>query len=417
MIGIILFSSGKFQMRQTFKEHLFSFRKYSKLEPLYFDVEDEIPVYLTWINFDYIILHYSFLANERFLENPSRWTNKINRVKQMSGIKVALPQDEYVYTNRLCDFFNDIKLSILGTIHHNDNDLKKVYLDKLIKKPKVLKLLTGYIDDNNIDKYKGKPLSERTIDVGYRARKLPPYLGEFAQTKEQITNYFIPLLEDKSFQIDIKNTLHQNENTKFGTDWIDFLKSVKFILGCEGGASLLDSDGSIKRKVEDYLNKNPEADFSTIKRLFFEKEDNNLSLFALGPRNIEAILTCTLQILVEGNYNGVLIPGLHYIPINKDFSNLDEILNLVSDLKYCENFVVKARENLLGNKDLMYSNFVCLIDEEIQKLATLKSDERVRIKFLLNTAFTIRNSSIKFKQYLKFRIKNLLMKFKFLILE
>ncbi len=33
--------------------------------------------------------------------------------------------------------------------------------------------------------------------------------------------------------------------------------------------------------------------------------------------------------MVEGDYFGVLEPNVHYIPIKADFSNLDEILDLI----------------------------------------------------------------------------------------
>ena len=55
-------------------------------------------------------------------------------------------------------------------------------------------------------------------------------------------------------------------------------------------------------------------------------EDGRLQLFAISPRHLEACATRTCQVLVEGEYSGVLRPGEHYIPVRKDLSNLDDVL-------------------------------------------------------------------------------------------
>ena len=51
----------------------------------------------------------------------------------------------------------------------------------------------------------------------------------------------------------------------------------------------------------------------------------------ISPRHLEACLTRTGQILVEGEYNGILKPDLHYIPLKADFSNLQEVFDRIQD--------------------------------------------------------------------------------------
>ena len=87
--------------------------------------------------------------------------------------------------------------------------------------------------------------------------------------------------------------------------------NCKYFLGCEGGSSLYDKNGQIYRDVENYLKRFPNTDFFEIKNLFFKQTDFNIKNFALGPRNLECILTKTVQVLVEGEYNGVLKPWKH----------------------------------------------------------------------------------------------------------
>ncbi|MCT7974887.1 hypothetical protein [Laspinema olomoucense] len=52
--------------------------------------------------------------------------------------------------------------------------------------------LTGYVDESLVKKSKRltKPWSEQTIDVAYRARPLPFYMGKEAQEKTEIAPKF-----------------------------------------------------------------------------------------------------------------------------------------------------------------------------------------------------------------------------------
>jgi hypothetical protein len=39
----------------------------------------------------------------------------------------------------------------------------------------------------------------------------------------------------------------------------------------------------------------------------------------------------TDQVLLKGEYRGVLEPWKHYLPMERDFSNFDEIMNFILD--------------------------------------------------------------------------------------
>ena len=47
---------------------------------------------------------------------------------------------------------------------------------------------------------------------------------------------------------------------------------------------------------------------------------DSYAFFAISPRHLEAVVTKTAQVLVEGSYSGVLEPERHYIPVRRDFS-------------------------------------------------------------------------------------------------
>ena len=51
----------------------------------------------------------------------------------------------------------------------------------------------------------------------------------------------------------------------------------------------------------------------------------------VSSRHFEAIGTKTCQIMFRGQFNDILQPDQHYLPLNDDFSNLQEILVRFSD--------------------------------------------------------------------------------------
>ena len=94
---------------------------------------------------------------------------------------------------------------------------------------------------------------------------------------------------------------------------------------------MLDRDGSVRRCVERTSRADAGRRFEELEAACFPGRDGELSLFALSPRHLEACATRTAQILVEGEYSGVLRPGEHYLELRRDLSNLDDVLDLVAD--------------------------------------------------------------------------------------
>ena len=126
----------------------------------------------------------------------------------------------------------------------------------------------------------------------------------------------------------------------------------------ESGASLLDPDGSIYHSVNAYLDQNPGASFDDAEQNCFKGLDGNLHLYALGPRHLEACAARSCQILVEGHYSGLLKPGEHYIPLKKDFSNIDEVLRIVKEDKLRDGIVEKAYRDIVASGKWTYREFV-----------------------------------------------------------
>ena len=383
---LVLYQLHSANDRNTISEHLNSYRRYSDHHFHYYNVYKEIPKYLVNQKYDIIIFHYSFLAGGRFLEDPYVWNKKIKLADKLSGIKIAFPQDEYDRSDRLCKFFDDCGINIVYSCYPNNQGIDLAYRKNIDTNIEFKQTWTGFVDDktkNNIFQ-DIKPLRDRKIDIGYRARKLPAYFGRHGQLKFELVNIFTEFLKDTDLVYDINNTNnHFNDEdknqVKMGDSWLEFLLNCKAFIGCEGGSSLLDFDGDIKKKVLSYNEKFPDASFDEIEKNCFPGQDFNIEGYMLSPRHFECATTKTLQILVEGYYGNVFKPNIHYIELKRDFSNISEVVEKLKDVDYCQKIVDKAYEDIVQSGLYTYRKYVFDIFKQFEKNKYTKPDFKFKV--------------------------------------
>jgi hypothetical protein len=76
-------------------------------------------------------------------------------------------------------------------------------------------------------------------------------------------------------------------------------------------------------------------------------------------------MTGTCQILLEGQYNGVLEPWRHYIPLKNDYSNLEEVMDLVKDVECMQRIADVAYTEIIESGTWSYRNFVDSIERDV----------------------------------------------------
>jgi spore maturation protein CgeB len=69
----------------------------------------------------------------------------------------------------------------------------------------------------------------------------------------------------------------------------------------------------------------------------------------ISSRHFDAIGTGTCQILLRGRYNDILAPDEHYLPLDDDFANLDEVVDRFRDPAERERITSTALEFALDN--------------------------------------------------------------------
>lgn len=343
--------------RSTVQEHLSAFAKVDGCEAYYLNAFLPLPLNFKNFKFDAIVYHYTLFALR--MNGRGHFRKAMSRLaplRQTSAVQVAMPQDEYADPEILCEFFRTFNVDIVFSCY-NERDREIAYPENLRGKVKFYKNLTGYVSDDRIAEISkfAIPHSRRTWDVGYRARKLPFWTGTHGILKWILVPEFLRATKDSSLKSNVSTS---ENNAFFGDEWYKFLGNCRTVLGCEGGSSLLDFDGRLAARIEKFENENPQASFAQVEAALFPGRDGEIRLHAISPRHFEACLTKTCQVLVEGEYEGIFLPNVHYIPIKKDFSNWPEVINQIRRVDYCENMANRAYEDIIESGRFSYRNFV-----------------------------------------------------------
>lgn len=379
---LIIYSSRVWPMRSSQRDHLQAFKKYSSgFNCFYLNLAFAgYPAYLNKVPFDLIVFDWSFVGGRvekaRFKETLSR----IEHLRSDKAIKVCMPQDEFTCMDVLCDFINDFNVKYVFTVAPA-TEWSKIY--KTINQDRVsfFRVLTGYLDEEVVKKWSNKSrvsFDYRPLDIGYRTVSTAIW-GRFNLHKATIAEIFQEQSALRGLKTDIKVGA---EYFKLGDEWLKFLSRCRFTLGIEGGSRILDWDGSILCAVTEYIKSNPRATFDELAGVCVPVErEGEVNVIALSPRHLEACLTSTVQILVEGDYNGILKPNVHYIPLKLDFSNISEVFVRMDDVTACRKIAETAYNDIVASNKYSYRSMVELVMRETVGL-TLSNQNQAPITFI-----------------------------------
>ncbi|MBS0274823.1 MAG: hypothetical protein JSR55_10575 [Proteobacteria bacterium] len=312
--------------------------------------------------FDAVIIDTTFLCWRWTGAYFNEFKRKYDFVRDINAVKIAFPQDEYDHSEILETWLIDWKVDIIYSVCYDDRD---VFYPTLKENADIRLGYTGFFEQEDIELVANcaSPWDVRTVDVGYRAKQLPPYFGWFGKLKSDIAASFLEAARPYGISTDISCRL---EDAFMGDEWLKFLGQCRFILGCESGSSVLDPRGEIKAKCNDFLGKNPEASFTVIADSCFPNEDRSRPFTAISPRLFEAAAAGCGQILVYGDYGGVLKPWQHYLPLAPDASNILEIVSAMNNTDQIKRMINASQRVLLGDSRFSYKSFAADVIESIQ---------------------------------------------------
>lgn len=249
----------------------------------------------------------------------------------------------------VCKFINKYSIKSIFSVAPK-YEIKKIYRTVNFKKVKFYNVLTGYIDEKIVKYVKNKKNKKRSFLIGYRAHAEMGW-GTFNLKKIEIGKLFKDYSSKKKLPTSIK---FGAKNFFLGYDWYDFLLNCKATIGIEGGSNILDWEGNYSHK----LKRNQTLELKKKQLLLQEKNLIKINLKALSPKHLEACITKTCQILVTGKYNGILKPWLHYIPLKKDYSNIEQVMKLITRKNIRKKITERAYKDIVESKKYTYEEFV-----------------------------------------------------------
>jgi len=344
------------------RQHLTAIRRHSRHNVAYAaatsDCKAEFPLEL----FDALIIHFSVRMP---FETMSQ--DFVDLVANFSGPKVLLIQDEYDMPRKSCVLIRKLGIQTVFTTVP-ENFVHQVYPPDELPGVTFRPCLTGYIPDE-LPLELVEPVSARPVWLAYRGRKLPVWYGHLGSEKFSIAVRMKAECMARGVPHDVEWEEAKRIN---GQAWFGFMTRARAVLGTESGANVMDAWGDIRRGVEAMQSKRPDASEEELYELLVAPHENNVTMNQISPKIFEAIALKTGLVLFEGGYSGIIKPDRHFIPLRKDYANVDDVFRQLADTAYLQEMIDRAYEDIIVGGEYGYGKFVKDIDDVIE--ATAVSD-------------------------------------------
>lgn len=113
------------------------------------------------------------------------------------------------------------------------------------------------------------------------------------------------------------------------------------------------------------MRKNKQASFADIYEQVLKPYDGKILYNAISPRVFEAAATKTAMIMFPGYYSGVCEPDKHYIVLEKDFSNFEDVIARLRDTAFLQTMVDRTFDDLILSDKYSQHVFSDLIANEL----------------------------------------------------
>jgi len=309
--------------------------------------------------FDIIVFMHNFWP-------PALSPERKAAIKQARGRKIVFLQDEYQHLHDIAVALGEMGTNVIFSCL-NPSNFETVYPKSLIPDLAFTEpTYTGFVPAGWAETPMCDTFSTRPIDVGYRSRVSPYYLGKLGDQKREIAEVVQTELSQRGFKCDISVA----ENRRyFGAEWTAFLENCKFQLGTPSGASIGDFRGEVIDAELAYRLAHPHSSFQTVWEKVLAPYEGNLVTDTISPRVFEYAAAGCVMVMTEGHYGGVLEPGTHYIELKSDFSNIANVAEQMRNIDGCERMRRRAYQDLIKSGAYEFSGLVARLDKIISLLA------------------------------------------------
>jgi len=353
---LVLYHATRSPLRASVRDHLYSFERYSGRPCIYVNLAVRSLPPLQSLGVRAVIFHTLLLA-QRW--HPPTFRRLVARLQPLRGLDchtVAIPQDDYIHTTALRDFIRDFAVDRVLSCAP-ESEWRTIYGDLLDGPTRFTRVLPGYLEPATLRRIAdlAPSIGARTIDIGYRAWRPDYSLGRHALLKARVGEAFAAAAAGAGVKADISL---RDEDTILGDDWYRFMLRCRWMIGVEGGASLLDADGSIRERTAAYRASHPGATFDEVEAACFPGLDGSINLVSISPRHLEACATGTAQVLVAGSYNGILEPEVHYLPVRPDLADVPDVIERLRDEALRDRIAARAHADIAASGRFEYAAFV-----------------------------------------------------------
>jgi hypothetical protein len=270
------------------------------------------------------------------------------------------PQDDYTANREL----NNAILQVPHALVFSPLEHVKEHLYHPLVQDRIRPWLTGFVDIQSKSLYEefSTRWNDREFDLAQRVTKLSPRFGTEGLRKSQIAEELAEKAKELGLAVDVSS----NEKDMFsGSDWLQFLGNTRYVIGRLSGASLI-SRGPLSviraNAIEKVYRSEPEIQL--VERIRGKQVEH--PYLAISPRIFESAAMGNCQILEEGDYPGNLLPWVDYVPISKDLSNSDEVIEF---MRYGdgEDLATSAYRKLVVSEEFHQKTWVSRLFAELQE--------------------------------------------------
>lgn len=347
----------------TVAEHLEGFRKRSRHRFFFLPATEFVGLAdgkdaaLDLSCYDALALHYSVRVSVR----GHLSAGVAAAVAAYRGPKLLFAQDEYDSVETTRRWMERLGVDALFTNVPQDG-LDFVYPRSRFAKVDFIPTLTGYVpEDPAIDAF-ALPMAERTLRIAYRGRSLAHHYGALAREKYSIGVDVRRLAQARGVAVDIE--VDEGERI-YGSDWYRFIGSARATLGTESGSNVFDMDGRLAKLAQDHAD----LPFETFAERHLKEHEGLVRMNQISPKIFEAIRLRTALVLFEGEYSGAVRAGEHYIPLKKDYSNIDDVFARLEDVAFLEAMTERAYHDVIASGRYSLRGFVEGVDDYLSRRA------------------------------------------------
>jgi hypothetical protein len=365
-LNILVLYDDTFTHIKPVWEHLTAFREHSRHQYFYLpsanSAEFRDPLSqverhaLDFSMFDAVVWHYSIRAALPDHIHPAIG----ERLEAFDGLKILFIQDEYDHVEMTWSWIRKIRFDVVMTCAPDPETAQILYPPDQAPGVELISNLTGYVPADDIERF-AIPLESRDLRLSYRGRVLAHRYGDLGREKYLIGLKMKALAQERGVPADVEV---DETHRIYGDDWYRFMASARATLASESGANVADFDGSLKHLNDEAIQAG--VSYEDFHAQHLGGRDGQIRMNQISPKVFEAVRLRTALVCFEGKYSGVLQPDIHYIPLKKDFSNIEEVFSRLEDLEYLRALTDRAYRDIIESGAWSHRAFVQEFDSIVQ---------------------------------------------------